>query len=145
MAETTLKPPVLFWVLGIAFLLWNLMGCGIYLMEATVSDAAFEKANTAERIAARNFYPTWATAAYALAVWGGLLASILFLLRKRLSATLFIASLIFAVICFIPTFTSEIMRDAGGSTFWVMPMIVVGLGLVEIIYARKQLARGILR
>jgi len=51
----------------------------------------------------------------------------------------------FAVICFIPVFTYPIMKEAGGSFFWVMPTIVVSLGIVEIIYSRKQRANGILR
>ncbi len=37
------------------------------------------------------------------------------------------------------------MKEAGGSFFWVMPTIVVSLGIVEIIYSRKQRANGILR
>ena len=145
MGEFDVKPSALFWILAIFFILWNLMGCGIYLMDAMMSDAAYSNAYGEDMLAARPFYPAWATAAYAIAVWAGLVAAIMFLLKKRLSATLFIISLLSALICFIPTFTNEILRDAGGSLFWVMPIIVIVLGIVEVIYSRKQAAKGILR
>jgi len=145
MTDVNQKPGTIFWVAGGLFLLWNLMGCGIYLMEATMSDAAYLEAYGEKMADARDVYPVWATAFYAIAVWGGLLAAILFLLRKRVSATLFIVSLIAALICFIPTFTSDVLRDAAGSSFWVMPVIVVILGAVEVWYSRKQSEKGVLR
>ena len=145
MDHTTAKPTTLFWILGIVFLLWNLMGCGIYLMDTMMSDAAYVEAHGAEMAAAREFYPVWATAFYAIAVWGGLVAAILLLLRKRLSVSLFILSLLAAVICFIPNFTNETLRAAGGSTFWLMPLIVVFLGMVEVWFSRSQRAKGVLR
>ncbi|MEP4053288.1 MAG: hypothetical protein ABJN22_13680 [Litorimonas sp.] len=145
MNEDNLKPNVLFWILGVIFLLWNLMGCGIYLMDTMMSDAAYLDAYGAEMAAAREFYPTWATAFYAIAVWGGLVAAVLFLMRRGLSVTLFAVSLVAAVICFIPNFTNEVIRDASGSTFWMMPLIVVVLGIVEVLYSRKQASKGILR
>lgn len=145
MDQTTVKPSTLFWILGIIFLLWNLMGCGIYLMDTMMSDAAYVEAYGAEMAAAREFYPTWATGAYAIAVWGGLVAAILFLLKKRLSVSLFVLSLLAAVICFIPNFTNETLRAAGGSTFWVMPVIVVLIGIFEVWFSRLQRAKGVLR
>ena len=139
------KPNPLFWILAVIFLLWNLMGCGIYLAAVMMSDVAYLEKYGADMTAARVAYPTWATAAYAIAVWGGLLAAILFLLRKRLSVILFTASLAAAGVCFIPTFTNEIQREAGGATFWVMPVLVVVLGFIETLYSRMQVETGILR
>ena len=145
MTVDNFKPNALFWILGIIFLLWNLMGCGIYLADTMMSDAAYAEAYGAEMAAARDVYPVWATAFYATAVWVGLVAAILFLLRKRLSAVLFGVSLIAAIICFIPTFANDVLREAGGTTFWVMPLIVIVLGLAETLYSRKQAAVNILR
>ena len=139
------KPPVLFWILGVVFFIWGLFGGGIYLMDKLISDEAVLKFGGQVALDARHAYPIWASAAYAIAVWGGLIAATLFLLRKKLSIMLFVVSLIFAVICFIPTFTNPIMKEAGGSTFWVMPLVVVVIGIFEIIFSRKQRANGILR
>lgn len=134
MSSTTVKPSAIFWILGIIFLLWNLMGCGVYLNEAFNPNDAYAE-----------IYPAWATAAYAIAVWGGLVAAILFLLRKRLSAGLFVLSLVAALICFIPYLTSEALRAVGGSSFWVMPLIVVLIGILEVWFSRLQRAKGVLR
>ena len=40
----SIKPSVVFWVMGILFLLWGLMGCGIYLIEVMMSDEAYAEA-----------------------------------------------------------------------------------------------------
>ena len=145
MTETTLKPPVLFWVMGILFLLWGLMGGAMYLAEVTMSDKAYGEAFGEDLLAVRDVYPVWGIAAYASAVWSGLLAAILFLLRKRLSAVIFLFSLVAAIIGFIPSFTNSVLRDAAGAGFWVMPLIVVVLGSFEVWYSRKQSAKGNLR
>lgn len=145
MSEYNQKPPVLFWVLAVIFILWGLMGCGMYLVEMTMSDEAYAEAWGPELAAVRDVYPTWGLAGYASAVWSGLLAAILFILRKRLSVPIFMFSLAAAIIGFIPSFTNPVLRDAAGSYFWVMPLVVVVLGLIEILYSRKQKANGILR
>ena len=139
------KPSAMFWVLGVLFLLWGLMGCAMYLAEVVMSDKAYGEAFGQDLLAVRHVYPVWAMAGYASAVWSGLLAAILFLLRKRLSAVIFIFSLVAAIIGFIPTFTNSILREAAGPSFWVMPLIVVVLGSFEVWYSRKQSAKGVLR
>jgi hypothetical protein len=145
MTEFNQKPSALFWVLGVLFLLWGLMGCGMYLTEVMMSDRAYEETFGQDLFAVRHVYPVWAMAAYASAVWSGLLAAILFLLRKRVSAVIFIVSLVAAIIGFIPTFTNSVLKEAAGSGYWVMPVIVVVLGALEVWYSRKQSAKGILR
>ena len=117
----------------------------MYLAEVMMSDKAYGEAFGQDLLAVRHVYPVWAMAGYASAVWSGLLAAILFLLRKRLSAVIFIFSLVAAIIGFIPTFTNSILREAAGPSFWVMPLIVVVLGSFEVWYSRKQSAKGVLR
>lgn len=137
------KPGTVFWVLGALFLLWNAFGCYLYVMDKLMSDAAlleYNKENGQVMLDARHAYPIWATAAYAIAVWGGLVASLFYLMRKKLAVTLFIVSLIAAIICFIPSFTNPIVKAGGGDSYWVMPVIVVFLGLIEVWWSRKKVA-----
>lgn len=143
--NTSVKPPVLFWALAILFVLWNIIGCSMYLLEMTMTDAAYADAFGPDVAAVRDIFPVWAVSAYALAVWSGLLASILFLLRRRLSVSIFMFSWVSAIIGFIPSFTSATLREAYGPTFWIMPVFVVILGLFEIWYSRRQRAKSILR
>ena len=136
-----IKPSKAFWIIGVVFLLWNgIGGCGIYLLDKLTSDANVLEYSGQVVLDARHAYPVWATAAYAVAVWGGLLASILYLMRKKLSAMLFVVSLIAAIICFIPTFTNPVVKAGGGEAFWVMPVIVIVLGIFEVWWSRKKVA-----
>ncbi len=142
---TSKKPTTLFWVLGALFLLWNAFGCAMYLFDRLASeDAILAMENGEAMLAASKVYPIWASAAYAVAVWGGLLASIMLLIRKKLALSLFILSLIAAIICFIPSFTMAEMKAAGGSTYWLMPLIVILLGLFEVMWTRARVADGTL-
>ena len=138
----TKTTPAVFWVVGIIFLLWNILGCGMYLMDKMTSDAKYAEMYGEAMAATRDIYPAWATGAYALAVWGGLLAAICLLLRKKISLPLFVLSLIAAIICFIPVFTESAFAEASEGTHWVMPVIVVLLGLVEIWWVRRKISDG---
>ena len=134
----------LFWILGVLFLLWNGFGCYIYYISHTISDAQYAEAYGEALTAIRDDYRTWSVAAYAIAVWGGLLAAILYLLKKRWAAPLFVISLIAAVISFIWGFTNADYKSAAGGNFWVMPLIVVILGCFEVWWSRKKSADGTL-
>jgi len=143
--DASVKPTTLFWVVAALFLIWGLMGCGIYLAEVIPSDEKYAEMFGEDYASVRHLVPTWGIAGFATAVWSGLLASILFILRKRLSVPVFILSLVAAIIGFLPVFTNSTIREAYGPSFWVMPLIVVSLGIFEIFYSRKQRANGILR
>lgn len=142
--SNSLKPSTLFWVAGGAFVLWNLFGCGMFYLDQTMSDAAYTESYSQAMTDLRDQYPLWATIAYAVAVFGGLVASVLFLLRKRAATTLFIVSLVAAIISFIWGFITPEYKAAAGSAFWVMPVIVTALGAFEVWYSRKQVAAGLL-
>lgn len=139
------KPSTWFWVIAALFLIWNIFGCILYVVEMTMSDVRYAEVYGAAKASVRDVYPTWAVAAFAVAVWGGLLAAILLLLRRRPSATIFLISVVAAAICFIPVFASTPLREAGGSTFWLMPVIVVVIGGVQVWYARRKIADGTVR
>jgi hypothetical protein len=139
------KPSIGFWVIAALFLLWNAFGCYLYLAEVTMTDAQYVEVYGEAKAAARDFYPAWAMAAFAVAVWGGLLGAVLLLLRRGLSVSLFALSLVAAVICFIPSFISAPLREAAGATFWVMPVIVVLIGCAQLWFARRSRANGTLK
>ena len=133
---------VLFWVLGAFFLIWNAVGCYFYFLDVTLSDTAYAEVYGEDLTELRDRYPAWSIGAYAIAVWGGLLAASLYLLRNRWALPLFIVSLIMAIISFIWGFTNADYKAAAGGTFWVMPLIVVIFGLIEIWWTRKKITDG---
>ena len=139
------KPGALFWILGAVFVIWNGFGCAAYLMDVTASDAKYAELYGEAMLAVRDKFPVWSLSAYAIAVWGGLLAAVLYLLRKRLAVTVFVISLIAGLISFSWSIMNAEARTASGDAFWVMPMLVLVLGLIEIFWSRKMAAKGIIR
>ena len=77
------KPPVWFWIVSIVALIWNGLGVMAYLARAYATDemiAALPPEQQAEFLAE---HPAWYTAAFAIAVFAGVLGCLALLLRKN--------------------------------------------------------------
>ena len=86
-----LKPPLHFWLVAAAGLLWNLMGCLNYVMQTNPETVASMPQIYQDII---NLRPAWATAAFAIAVFGGAVGCILLLLRRRVAVQILVLSLL---------------------------------------------------
>ncbi len=143
MTEPKNKPAASFWIIGIAALIWNLMGVFEYLTMAYM---------TAEDLAVlpveeQRFYdnvPAWVTAAFALAVFGGTLGCILLLLRRKLATFVFIIS--FASILAQMTYTVFISKamEVYGPGNVIMPITVIITGAFLVWYSKKMEGQGML-
>lgn len=134
-----------FWILGTVFFLWGLMGCAGYLIEVTMSHETYVDTYGEAMAAIRETNPSWTVALYALAVWTGLIAAILLLLRRKLCAPIFVISFVAAVGSFYWYLTNADARAASGEAFWVMPLVVCVIGLIEIWWSRRKTVDGTLR
>ena len=85
------KPATWFWVVSVVALVWNAMGVVAYLGTVMMTPEAREAMTEPQR-ALLDATPAWATGAFALAVWGGALGSLLLVLRKKLATTVLIVS-----------------------------------------------------
>lgn len=88
---TNNKPTTGYWIIAILALLWNGMGVVQYLTIELFTSEALSAMPELER----NFYegvPSWATAAFAFAVWGGLLGSLFLLLKRKWAKVAFMVS-----------------------------------------------------
>lgn len=91
------KPPVWFWIVSTLALLWNLIGVSQYLAQELMTDE--DKAlMTPDQLSLLENTPTWLTAAFAIAVWFGVIASIGLLMRKKWAKSVFLVSFIAVVI-----------------------------------------------
>lgn len=139
------KPGILFWIVGFVALLWNAMGCFNYIANVYDLDMATEGLSE-EQIAFMDTIPAWNTALFAIAVWAGLVASIAYLLRKKLAVNLFILSFLAAVISQIYwVFISDAPEVFSDHQPYLMPVIIVVLGLIFIWYSKKAKASGVLK
>ena len=88
-----------FWTIGAVALIWNVMGVMNLLMQMNADALAAMPEAQRAIIEGR---PAWATGAFAIAVFGGALGSLLLLLRKSAAFYLFIASLLGMIVHMIP-------------------------------------------
>lgn len=115
---TSTKLPTWYWVIAVIALLWNLMGVSAY-----IADAYSMIELTPEEAAFKEHSPAWFTAAYAIAVFTGLLASIALLTRKKWAVVVFLISLIAVIILLIyEFFMQDDLAMTGGRA--VMPILV---------------------
>ena len=98
------------WLVGIVALLWNAIGALDYVMTQT-RNAAYMEQFTPEQLEYFYSFPAWVTAGWAIAVWGGVLGSVLLLLRKRLAEPVYLVSFVAMVITTIHNF---VLTDGHG-------------------------------
>lgn len=86
------KPPKsYYWIAGAAFV-WDLIGVAAYIGTVTVSPEAVAELPAAQQELMANT-PAWSTGLFAIAVWGGVLGTLLLLLRKAVAYPVLIVSL----------------------------------------------------
>lgn len=86
-----IKPHFSFWIVCALGLLWNLMGCLNYIMQ-TNADFVGQMPDVYQAII--NDRPAWATAVFAIGVFGGAVGCILLLMRRKVAIGVLILSLL---------------------------------------------------
>jgi len=134
-------PPRSFWIVSILALAWNLLGVASYLMTVKMSPAALAAMPEAERALYQNI-PAWVTSSFAIAVFGGTLACILLLMRKRLATTLFLVSLLAILVQMGHAFFMTNMLAVRGAAGAALPLCVIVAALFLLWYSRGAQSRG---
>ena len=138
------KPNTAFWIIAVIALLWNAMGV-VNFLGATLLKDAMAQSYSAEEMALMDALPSWYMYVFGVAVFAGLLASILLLIRKRAATTLFLASLL-AILLQMGywLFATEVM-EVIGATAVIMPLVVIIVGIFLYNYSRGAAKNGWLR
>lgn len=139
--STPIKPPTWFWIVSGLALVWNLMGIMAYIAQVTMSPEALQALPENER-ALMESTPSWATGAFAIAVWGSTLASLLLLLRKKLATLVFIISYGGILVQMCHAFFIANSIEVYGPGGLVMPVMVLAIGAALIWFSRKATANG---
>jgi len=137
----TNKPKTAFWIIAVIALIWNLMGVMAYLGQAYMTDEAKALLTEAEKALYDNV-PIWVTAAFAIAVFGGVLASIALLMRKQIAKTLFLVSLIGILVQMIYNFFISGAMDVYGPGEIIMSTMVIVIGVYLYLYSKKSIING---
>lgn len=133
--------PRSFWIISGVALIWNLLGVAAYVMQVTMTEDALMKLPEAQRM----FFeavPAWATGAFAVAVFGGALGSLLLLLRKSWAVPAFVASL---AALLVQQYHALVM--AGGFEIFgpgglIMPAITLIVAVLLVWYSRNASAKA---
>jgi hypothetical protein len=134
MSEDNVKPPQsFFWIAGVT-LVWNLLGVGAYVAQVTMSPDALNALPEAERVLYENV-PSWATAAFAIAVNGGALGCFLLLLRRSLAIPILIASLAGVIVQMYHSLFIANSIEVYGPGGMIMPVMVVIVAAFLIWYS----------
>ena len=135
------KPKGWFWIISIIAIIWNIFGVLAYIGSVTLSPEQLEAMSEAERNI-RETTPSWATSAFALATFLGLLGSILLLLRKAIAEKVFILSFVAILVQFYYALIVVDSISIHGTAALIMPLIVILFGFALIIISRKSVAKG---
>ena len=122
--------PAWFWIVAGLAVLWEGMGCAVYLMQ-TMTPAA-------EREAGYAAMASWQWGVFAIAVWSGLIGAVGLLLRKRWASLALVVSLVAAAFQYgYEAATGRLPSD-------VMPMAVtiIVVGLLLVVFANYARRRG---
>jgi CHASE2 domain-containing sensor protein len=110
---------------AIAATLWMAFGCFAYITEMTATPAVMAQASAAER-AIMEGRPAWSAAAFAIAVWGGLLGTLLLVLRRALALPLLWLAFAAMLVSYLwPVALSEVAALFSGAEWGLTAMIVV--------------------
>jgi hypothetical protein len=136
MTDSTNKPPIWFWIVSVVALVWNGLGVMAYLARAFATDemiAALPEEQQAEFLAE---YPAWYTAAFAIAVFAGIMGCFALLIKKKWAYSLFVLSAIGAIIQHAYLFMNVDMPSL------VMPVMVIVVCVFLIWFAKNATAKG---
>ncbi len=144
------KTPWHLWVVGVVATLWNAFGVTDYVMTRTRREAWIDQmmpgTDSAKIMAYIDAFPIWASAGWALGVWGALAGSLLLLARSRHAVAAFAVSLLGAISGLgyqlaNPIDIPEMTQGANA----VMPYVIIAIAALLLWYAVRQKAAGVLR
>jgi hypothetical protein len=135
--------PVAGWYMpaAIASLLFMLLGCVTYVIHVTADPASLpldqRTVNEAE--------PLWVTAAYALAVWVGLLGTAMLVLRRKLAQPLLLVSLAAVLGWLAGLVLVPALRETISANDLAVAIVVAAITWTIFWFARHSSQRGWLR
>ena len=138
-----IKAPPSFWIVASVSLVWNLIGVMNYLYSVTLSAEVLSAMSDAERSLYTDV-PVFVTSCFAIAVFSGVLGSVFLLMRKALSVSFFLVSLIAIILQMSLGVLLTPMLEAQGATALAFPIMLIACAAFFLWYAKRVTAQGIL-
>jgi len=135
-----IKSPTWFMVVVAVLFVWNLLGVMAYVMQVTMSPEMMAALPEAQQELYANT-PTWAIAAFAVAVHGGALGCLLLILKKNLAGLFLQLSLAGVLVQMYHSFFMSKNFDVFGPGAMVMPIMVLLIAIYLVTLAARAKAR----
>ena len=139
------RTPLHLWIVGALATVWNGFGCFDYLMTQTRNEDYLAHFTDPQR-AYFDSFPVWMEAVWALGVWGGLIGSLLLLVRSRHAVTAFAVSLAGLAVSTVYQYVlSSPPADMMTGVMLGMNIAIWIVAIALLVYAVRMRARGVLR
>ncbi len=144
------RAPVHLWIIGVLSLLWSAIGCYDYLMTRMRNTdylaSMMPEVDPNAMLAWVDAFPIWAQFGWGLGVWGGLVGSLLLLMRNRWAVHAMGLSLVGAVLGLgYQIVGAPPVPGATGGMMEIMPYVIIVIALALFLYARAMRQKGVLR
>ena len=143
MSDTN-KPTIVFWIIAVIALLWNLTGLYSFFIEVFISQDALANMPSEERELYQNT-PGWIKVVFGIATISGTAGSVYLLLRRKISYNLFVLSVIAALIQMVYSAAATEAIKVFGIVAIIMPIIVIGFGVFLAWYSKACIIKGWLK
>lgn len=131
-----------FRLVAVLALAWNLIGFAMFWMQWNITPEQLAKLPDGQR-AVHDAMPQWIWIANGIAVVSGVIASILLIMRKRLSVRFFWLSLVAIIVMFGYSFlVADMIAKVGMAEAVMMPIVVTAIAVALLWYARRARANG---
>ena len=124
--HTNAKLPKWFWVVAILGLGWNIFGVIQFLSTTNGTvESLMRNGLSAEQAKLYVSLPGWMTASFAIGVFGGVIGSILLLIRNKLSVSVFLLSLAGYIVLYIGDITQGVFKVFGTPQVVILTSVVL--------------------
>ena len=143
------RTPAHLWIVGILSLLWNGFGCYDYLMtrmrNTDYLKSVMPNFDPNGMLAWIDAFPIYAQIGWGLGVWGGLLGSVLLLVRSRYAVWAYGVSLLGAVLGLgYQIAAAPPLAGADDAMSKAMPYVIILVALGLFLYARAMEKKAVL-
>ena len=139
--EVAAKPEGIFYWIALAGLVLNFFGSRAYYAQATLTPQEMAELPEGLRMAIES-EPVWATAAYAIGVFGGVLGCVMLLFRRAWAIPVFVASFAGVLARFFYVYITPDIAGGPGVVTSITPLFVSGF---FVWYARTAMQKGWLK
>ncbi|MEZ0470805.1 hypothetical protein [Luteimonas salinilitoris] len=130
-----------YWAIAVIALLWNLLGVVMFVVQANMTPEMLAALPPEQRQLIEGT-PAWIDAAFAVAVFGGVLGALGLLLRKRWARVLFVVSMLALLVQICGSLALTPAWRVHGPAVLAMPVLLLAIAGFLVWYSRKAVARG---